>query len=260
MMHHPLLEALTHIDDKLIEAADQMPKKFNIPLPVWRAVAAVLAVVIGLGIFSGIQYVSDHQAVDVHYVTHRPEFSMYEPEELVDAADVIYEGTVIDISFFANKRTYGNDYEIDTVYTVAVTRTYKGSTTVIEQFHTGMGLRDYKLKEQLKALKKAGAPESYKDIDVLDSIVTPQIGSTYLFFLRQWDDSKERYAINPVQFAMSGDSDLKSFDSFNPNVIKQYLPYVPHPLLVRTAIGGVLLAVLFIIRAKQKKKPAGSDQ
>lgn len=260
MTHHPLLEALTHIDDKLIAAADQMPQKFHIPLPVWRAAAAVLVIVISLGLFTGIQHIANHQAADVHYIESRADFSIYGPEELVEEADVIYEGTVIDISFVAEKRSYGSGYNIDTIYTVAVTRTYKGKTTLIEQIHTGTGLQDYKLKEQLNALKKAGAPESYKSIVVLDRMVTPQIGSTYLFFLREWDDSPERLGINPLQYAMSGDSDLKNFDSFNPNVIKQYLPYVPHPLLIRTVIGGIVLMVFLTLRAKIKKKQRKTNE
>ena len=254
MNHHPLLEALTYIDDTLIEVADQMPKKFHMPLPVWRAVAAVLVVMIGLSAFSGIQYIEDHQLLNVLYVENQVDYFTYDPAKLVEEADVIYEGTVIDISFIAEKKSFGQYYDIDTIYTIAVTRTYKGSTNLIEQVHTGIGLRDYKVKEQLKALQKAGAPKSYTQIPVIDKAVKPQIGSTYLFFLREWDDSPDRWGINPVQYALSGNTELESYDKYNPNVIKKYLPYVPHPLLVRTVIGGVLLAVLFAIRARIKRK------
>lgn len=254
MIHHPLLEALAYVDGKLIEAADQIPKKFHMPLPVRRAVAAVLVVIIGLGVLSGIQYIEDHQVLDVLYTERQVDFFVYAPAELVEEADVIYEGTVIDISFVAEKESYSQYYDIDTVYTVAVTRTYKGNTSLIEQVHTGMGLRDYKVTEQLKALQEAGAPKSYTQIPVIDKAVKPQIGSTYLFFLREWDDSPERWGVNPIQYALSGDTQLQSFDACNPNVIKEYLPYVPHPLLVRTFIDGVLLAILFAIRARIKRK------
>ena len=253
-----LLDALEYIDTELIENADQIPPKTRNRFPVrWRAVAAILAVCLIIGIVHGIQYIRNRQVCDVRYPGIRADFYIYGTEELVEKADAIFEGIVLDITFEAEKQSHGDDYHLDTIYTVAVTRTYKGDASLIAKIHTGFGLRDYKLKEQLEALRKAGAPETYRTIPVLDDLVTPKIGSTYLFCVREWRG--EYGAINPVQYAMAGDSELPSYSKYNPKAIKEHLPYVPHPLLILAVLGGAAAATVLVIRVRKKKKKTDSD-
>lgn len=235
----------------------KMLKRIRIPVWVRRAGMIVLVLLIILSVFGAIKHHQDLQLLDVEYTKGRPdEFTdsfSDTPEVLVEFSDVIYEGIVIDISFEAEKTDWRPIYYLDTIYTVAVIRTYKGSTNLIETIHVSNGLRDYKLQEQLDALHAAGAPATYNSINVHSGGIEPQIGSTYLFCVRERDRLQERWASNYSQFALSGNLAVPWYDKYNPNVIKEYLPYVPHPLLILAIIGGTVLAVIVVIRRRKKR-------
>lgn len=258
MNHHPILEALEHIDADLIAGAEQPPKKYRIPIPVWRTVAAVLtalAVFFSLCALSTVQYILDHAPADVSYPSSGNAcISFWTPQKIIDNSDVVFEAMVLDISFYAEKASQGNRYDIYTVYTVAVTRTYKGFALPIEQIQICSGLKDYKLNEQLVALRKAGAPEDYNRIFISNDIMsvsTPQIGSTYLFCAHFVENQK--FAPYPY-FAFTDDPRTPGEDLYSASEIKEYLPYVPHPLLIRFVVCGVALAILLTIRKKLKRK------
>lgn len=245
-------------DIKWVEVLTQLPKRIRIPVWLRWTVIIVLILLIILSIIGIIQYHYDHQSLDVTYTESRPhaftDSFAYEPEDLVESSDVIYEGIVIDISFVAEQESYLPHYYLDTVYTVAVIRTCKGSTDLIETIYVSNGLQDFKLQEQLDALQKAGAPTTYKQINARNEGIKPQIGSSYLFCVKERDDLQERWADNYSQFALSDNLALPWYDKYNPDVIKEYLPYVPHPLLILAIIGSAVLAVIVVIRRKRKHR------
>ena len=231
---------------------------FKRRIPTWLrcTMIAALAILLILGTIGVIQHIQDHQVLDVQYTGSRPHaFSdsfASEPEDLVKSSNLIYEGIVIDISFDAQQDGYLPNYYLDTIYTVLVTRTYKGHTQLIENIHVSDGLRDYKLKEQLEALQEAGAPESYRSINVHNGGMQPKIGSTYLFCVRDPDHLPDHWASCYSQFALSGNLAVPWYDKYNPDVIKEYLPYVPHPLFIAAIIGTALVTVILFIRKRKK--------
>ena len=259
MKNHPILEALEHIDASLITDAEQTPKKHRMPVPVWRTVAAIwttLAVFFSLCAISTVQYIQDHAPADISYpISGNACISLWTPQKIIDNSDVVFEAMVLDISFYAEKASQGNRYDIYTVYTVAVSRTYKGFALPIEQIQICSGLKDYKLNEQLVALRKAGAPEDYNRIFISNDIMsvsTPQIGSTYLFCAHFVENQK--FAPYPY-FAFTDDPLLSTTNLYSASELKEHLPYVPHPMLVRFVVCGVALAILIPIRKKLKRKP-----
>ena len=232
----------------------------RVRIPVWLRRTGIIVLVLLL-ILSGlvaIQHYYDHQILDVQYTQSRPHAYTGsfadKPEELVEFSDVIYEGIVIDISFEAEKPDWRPIYYLNTIYTIAVIRTYKGNTNLIETIHVSNGLQDYKLQEQLDALHAVGAPATYKQINISGRNCTPQIGSTYLFCVKERDDLQERWARYSSQFALSGDLAVPQYDLYNPNVIKEHLPYVPHPLLILTIVSGTVLALTIVIHKRKKQR------
>lgn len=258
MNHHPILEALNHIDPHLIEDADKAPRKMGMHLHIFRPIAAILAVVICIGALCSIEYIQSRDRTNDSHSnsvnSSQPSFIIYSPEQLVERADVICEGTVIDISFYAKKVGAYNICRVYTVYTIAVVRTYKGQTLPIEQIHVNGQREHYQLLGKLCILnQKDPLVYEYKlKYDCDESF--PKIGGTYLFCLKNFE-GKQKRAFYPY-YALTDNPQNRWEQFYSPAKIKEYLPYVPHPLLVRLVICGAALAILLPIQARLKKKKA----
>lgn len=258
MNHHPILEALNHIDPHLIEDADKAPRKMGMPLHIFRPIAAILAVIISIGALWGIGYIQSREnANDLHINSSnnsQSELITYTDEQLVERSDVICEGTVIDISFYAKKVGTYNKCRVYTVYTIAVVRTYKGQTLPIEQIHVNGQREHYQMLGKLCILKqKDPSVYQYKLKHDCDAS-SPKIGGTYLFCLENFEGAQKR-AFYPY-YALTDNPQNRWEQFYSPAEIKKYLPYVPHPLLVRLVICGAALAILLPIQARLKKKKA----
>lgn len=154
----------------------------------------------------GSDVINDNNSVDVLNTEVSADWPIYQsPEALVDVSKHIFEGKVIDISFYA--RRSGSVCNLFTIYEVAVIHTYKGTTNETEYIAMLGGIKDFREQEQQLALEEEYGFNSSVGIPLVRGATIPQIGSTYLFCTKEW---YEHYigGINPSQFALSDDSSI----------------------------------------------------
>lgn len=189
------------------------------------------------------------------------------PEELVDAATHIFEGRIIDISADVISVRTGkpqrtpigseddpSEYELVTVYTVLVIRAYKGQTNLIERIIFPGGNWEEMLVQQKQALERAEMYDPDKGVPDVMPTRDLERDTTYLFCVKDWLGGYKG-PTSHQHFALEENSNLaKSQPVYDPNEIKKLLPYVPHPLLICSAVVAVLLTVLFILQKKQRKQ------
>lgn len=173
---------------------------------------------------------SSSNDVAVTYVESQGEILLYNTiEELTAAAPCIFEGTVVDISFWVQTywiKNYGDSHTLWTIYEVEVAERYQGDVGTTEYVAMQFGLKDYKVNEQIQAQRDAGIEDAtylcVTKYSVLD------IGANYLFLAN--DDFYEHYiaGINPIQFAVNNDPDLNFFAPyFSPEEIITYIQENP---------------------------------
>ena len=199
-------------------------------------------------------------------------FIYHTTEELFDASTYIFEGKITDISAEVLNYQTGkpqrtpigssdpDDFSITTVYTVQVTKSYKGNTKMVEHIVYDGGNWDELLVEQAQALRRAGMynaeenrylDESFKDISPTRNLKKDTV---YLFCVRDVEDLRDdltwetdyRIITNPSQFAAEKDSKLY-------NLLKEQLPYSPPPVLIFTVTSVVVLGVMLLLQPKRKK-------
>lgn len=138
---------------------------------------------------------------------------------MADAASYVFEGTVVDISFWV--KDYGNFWYLFTIYEVEVTNTYKGDVDTTEYVAMQFGIKDYKIEEQVQAQRDAGV-EDPTHLRVTSFLVL-EIGSHYLFLT---EDFYENYivGVGPLQFAVNDDPSVTRFAPyFSPEEIIAYI-------------------------------------
>lgn len=226
-----------------------------------KRVIATLLVMLLVMLAGCSQTAYDESDVRYQEVKSQP-MLYYTAEELVNAADCVFEGRVIDISFVVEPSSL-NQYHICAVYTVWVADQYKGDVGVIEHIVTPCGFRDHMIEEQVRALRDAG-DEDPVTILIDDNVPILEIGSTYIFLADEYiqEGSYEGYrsVASLMQFAVNDDPDLTWIaGAITREDIYEYLGV--NPLLrslARIGIGAVVFVsvgavVFFVIRANKKK-------
>ena len=187
-------------------------------------------------------------------------------EELIDLATHIFEGVVVDMDFYVynNLRKEVQQTPVDpeethycylyTVYEIAVLRTYKGNTHIVEKVRLRGGVPDQKKEEQKNVLEQAGLYDPEKGIPLVKGDYKHvKLGESYLFCVGG-NDGEEKTALSPYHFAVPEEQFYPSM--FTQEEILAHLPYVPHPLLIggiAVAIAGAVATTVLLIRKKKKK-------
>ncbi len=122
-------------------------------------------------------------------------------EEIVSVSDNIFEGTLKEINFAI---VYGN---IHTVYTVSVSKNFKGDTPDTFNILKPGGLKNYKLKEQYDLWVNSGVNNNSTAIPICgEDSEALEFNKTYLFCTSCAVDNNTSNIINPRQFAYAADS------------------------------------------------------
>ena len=137
-------------------------------------------------------------------------------EEIVDASTEIFSGKITGISFEIVDQITGKadrspnststNRMLYTLYTVAVTDSYKGETVSEKVICIAGGMAGYHEKEQYDLLESSGLLDKYHGIPVTEEIRSMEIGSEYLFCTAR-NVGDYDHIINPDQFAYRLDSE-----------------------------------------------------
>lgn len=191
-------------------------------------------------------------------------------EEMIEGSSHIFEGRVIDIDFYvynrlreAEQRSPVDPEEahhcyLYTVYKIAVIRTYKGKTNLVESVRLIGGLEDQLKVEQKKVLEQAGIYDPDKGIPLIQDTKHVELNETYLFCVAGRDGERKN-GISPYHFAIPKEPLYPHLPGCTQEELLSHLPYVPHPLLICSAVVAVLLTVLFILQKKQRKQVTPQD-
>lgn len=157
---------------------------------------------------------SEYPIISMHSSADWPWYSTV--GEIVDASTEIYSGKITGISFEIVDLTTGKadrspDIEsahrmLYTLYTVAVTDSYKGETVSEKVICITGGMAGYNEKEQYDLLESSGLLNKYHGIPVTEKIRSLKIGSEYLFCTARTAGDYD-HIINPDQFAYQLDSE-----------------------------------------------------
>lgn len=138
-------------------------------------------------------------------------------EEIIDAASYVFTGTVTDIYFeIVDLKTGKADRDADsqstsraiqTVYTIEISKTYKGGERSTTKLSVLGGIEGYKEEVQNALLRSAGLTKPDSDnIVICDAAgITLDIGREYLFCTHRGVGDFDSN-INATQFAFSLDS------------------------------------------------------
>lgn len=211
--------ALGKVNDKYImETITYERKKKNSGLK-WGAMAACLCLILTAAMMTlpGImnspgdvvppnpdsQQEEPVREPDVAYQALSLDWPVYESaDELIEACDVVFVGTVTNISFqvldtrtgkAAGAETEDLYRSLYTIYDMDIIETYKGDSKDKEQVRIIGGLEGAYVTEQLAALGQEQAT-----ILILKGLIEIREGGTYLFMLNQYEDTLPTI-VNPWQ-------------------------------------------------------------
>ena len=151
-------------------------------------------------------------------------------ESLVDYADNVFEGEVINISFAVLDACTGKsdnikDKDADpflyTIYEVEITNLYKGENTSNAYIKVAGGVPEYKEDEQLKVMRNSGILDEHIGIIVVEDAAPLNIGDTYFFFTKN-GKTKYQNVVNNIQFAYNSEEPEASTE-FTYENIKSYV-------------------------------------
>lgn len=224
--------ALNYIDDCLIsEAIDyKHEKKRNTGIKWIASAACFIGIIVAsivlinntrkngaainndTGIHSEVDNKKDNDinSEDVIYIMTSTDWPYYETtEEIVAAGNIIVSGKITGISFQVLDLKTGKKAEneaegmLHTIYNIDVISVYKGNNIEKLEVRVPGGLHDQYLKEQLSTLGE----RADKGIELIAGNPELQIGQSYLFILKQYEDSIPDL-INLTQGAIKIDDQL----------------------------------------------------
>lgn len=120
-------------------------------------------------------------------------------EELIDATDCVFVGTVTDIMFEVKPDSTNNEPYMVTLYTIDVSEYFKGSGSGTETLMIGFGKPGYE-EEAQKEL--AANHELHRILCYTDELTDPILCETYVFALRKHQEGYLTTA-NFVQIAFN---------------------------------------------------------
>lgn len=212
-------------------------------------------------LFSGCTEV-DYDEEDVIYNEIIADPIIYSSaKELENAADCVFEGVVVDMTFLAE--TSDNRFYVCTTYKILVTDRYKGNAGIVEYVSAASGIRDKMVDAQVQALHKAGDQAPYS-ITIDRKVPVLEIGETYIFFagerLNEEPYSGSRPGAARVQFAINDDTDLTwaagkitqedVYEHFGVNPVLRTVLRIGFAVVI---VAGAAVVTVLIIRRKKRK-------
>lgn len=168
----------------------------------------------GVNVDSLPEKYSEYPIISMHSSADWPWYSTV--GEIDDASTEIYSGKITGISFEIVDQATGKadrspnstsaNRMLYTLYTVAVTDSYKGETVSEKVICITGGMAGYNEKEQYDLLESSGLLDKYHGIPVTEKIRSLKIGSEYLFCTARTAGDYD-HIINPDQFAYRLDSE-----------------------------------------------------
>ena len=134
------------------------------------------------------------------YINISADWPYYETaEDLIDASDVVFKGTITEITYKIIDYKYGKEVEncngdcdnkmLYTVYNVKPTEVYKGGNEDTFEITVIGGRSDRDSEKQLKIMKDSGLSEEYSGIPVLSGKqLLPEVKSEYIFCITKSGD------------------------------------------------------------------------
>ena len=109
--------------------------------------------------------------------------------------------------------------------------------------------------EQKQKMEQVGIYDPNKGIQVLITAEKyVERHKTYLFCVRDVG-ADYKGAVTPQQFALEeGSKRAQRNPAEDPNEVKKYLPYVPHPLLIIGGVAVVATTVVLVVAIRKKRK------
>ena len=166
---------------------------------------------------------------DVQYIEIHADWMHYKTaEELVDYAKTIYIGRVTDIYFEVLEWATGEPVKEETedrnrhmfsLYKIEVLDLYKGNEDKASLIGIGCGIKGYKEKEQLEAVKNGKAYDwETNSVFIHEGYIGLKEGETYLFVLNEREEVPFLIPPNLYQFSYClSDPELKT--SYHDNEI-----------------------------------------
>lgn len=156
---------------------------------------------------------------DSSYVLLHADWPYYNTAEaLIDAADNIYTGKVIDITFDIIDEVTGEsdqsnlseskDRMLYTVYIIEVSESYKGKNDGTKKLCIMGGILGFDENSQYSLMQKSGLITEYSGLPIDPEIGKKLIvGESYLFCGCESRTGNHDYIVNPVQYAFYVDSE-----------------------------------------------------
>jgi len=145
---------------------------------------------------------------EVRYATAEASWSFsHSAEQLTERSDVVFSGTITDISFQVldattamppDEKTIDRNRWLHTAYDVDVITVYKGNVSNPARISIEGGVRDYRVEEQLALMKEM---RGWHDdcIFIHSGMPEIKIGETYLFALKKPTVRDVLIILNPYQ-------------------------------------------------------------
>ena len=136
----------------------------------------------------------------LEYIKIRADWPYYETaEDLINASDVVFKGTITEINYKIIDYKYGKEVEncngdfenkmLFTVYYVNPIEVYKGDNEGAFEITVIGGRSDRDAEKQLKVMKNSGLSKEYSGIPVLSGKqLLPEENSEYIFCITQSGD------------------------------------------------------------------------
>ena len=176
-----------------------------------RLVTAILIAIVlsscsdGSRIEKGKRMIADSN--DGYYTKMHADWPYYKTEQdLIDASDAVFVGTVKQISFMVTDWETGSkelkeDSEpmLQTIYTIETAQKYKGSAFGTVQIMIVGGIPDFRENEQRQLWSAVKQSERFPVLAEVEHLVE---GESYLFFLSKIGNNDHYSIVNAEEFAM----------------------------------------------------------
>lgn len=144
---------------------------------------------------------------DGYYTKMNADWPYYKTEQdLIDASDAVFVGTVKQISFMVTDWETGSkelkeDSEpmLQTIYTIETAQKYKGSAFGTVQIMIVGGIPNFRENEQRQLWSAVKQSERFPVLAEVEHLVE---GESYLFFLSKIGDNDHYSIVNAEEFAM----------------------------------------------------------
>jgi len=168
-----------------------------------------LLIIITFALLALIVFSACNNSQSIKYLEMGGRWPGYEDSSaLIEEADVVFIGKIIDISFavldrrsgqYVDEETEERARRLNTLYSIEIISVYKGDVSKITHVKIDSGLKDFRVEEQLKVMEEGKAYDREWGISVWNDHPNPQIGETYLFATTQSRNSSFLNIMNLTQ-------------------------------------------------------------